>query len=122
MRMMGTYARVQIAFIAIGIAVMSGVGGATFAHTHDMTATTIALLASAVGLAVLGRRALQYWWVEVMLGLDNPYSEPSAEYEGTTRARKLAPKLVRMIERVSARSVIDGRVFGLFDGRDAALG
>ena len=77
---------------------MSGVGGATFAHTHDMTATTLALLASAVGLALFGRRVLRWWWGEVMLGLDNPYTEPSAEYEGTTRAKKLAPKLVRMIE------------------------
>lgn len=81
MRMMGTYARVQIAFIAIGIAGMSGIGGATFAHTHDMKATTIALLASAVGLALLGRRALRYWWVEVMLGLDNPYSETTERWE-----------------------------------------
>ena len=29
---------------------------------------------------------------------------------------------MKRLLRVSARSVIDGRVFGLFDGRDAALG
>ena len=34
-----------------------------------------------------------------MLGLDDPYGEPSAEYEGTTRALKLAPKLIRMVEK-----------------------
>ena len=64
-----------------------------------MTATTLALLASAVGLALFGRRALRWWWGEVMLGLDDPYGEPSAEYEGTTRALKLAPKLIRMVEK-----------------------
>lgn len=96
---MGTYRRVQIAFIVIGIAVMSAIGGATFAHTHDMRATTVALLASAVGLAMFGRGVLRWWWGEVMLGLDVAYGEPSAEYEGTTRARKLAPQLVRMIEK-----------------------
>lgn len=93
------YGEVKIAFIVIGIAVMTALGGATFAHTHDMTATTIALLASAVGLAAFGRRALRWWWGEVMLGLDDPYGEPSAEYESTTRSEKLAPKLARMIER-----------------------
>ena len=99
MRQIGTYTQVKIAFIVIGIAVMSAAGGATFAHTHDMAATTFALLATAVGLAVFGRRTLRWWWGEVMLGLDDPYGEPSAEYEGTTRARKLAAKLIRMVEQ-----------------------
>ena len=99
MRNTGTYGKVKVAFVVLGIALMSAVGGATFAHTHDMTATTLALFASAVGLALFGRRALRWWWGEVMLGLDDAYGEPSAEYEETTRARKLAPKLVRMIER-----------------------
>ena len=99
MRQIGTYTQVKIAFIVIGIAIMSAAGGATFAHTHDMTATTIALLATAVGLALFGRRALRWWWGEVMLGLENPYGEPSAEYEEATRALKLAPKLLRMVEK-----------------------
>lgn len=86
MKQIGIYARVRMAFVVIGIAVMSAIGGATFAHTHDMTATTLALLASAIGLAVFGRRALRWWWSEMMLGLDDP-GEPSAEYEGTTRAQ-----------------------------------
>ena len=98
MKQIGTYTRVKIAFIVIGIAVMSALGGATFAHTHDMTATTFVLLATAVGLAVFGRRTLRWWWGEVMLGLDDPFGEPSAEYEGTTRTRKLAPKLLRMVK------------------------
>ena len=99
MRQIGTYTQVKIAFIVIGIAVMSAAGGATFAHTHDMTATTLALLASAVGLTLFGRRTLRWWWGEVMLGVEDPDGEPSAEYKGTTRALKLAPKLVRMIEK-----------------------
>ena len=98
MRGIEAYRHVHIAFTVIGIAVMSAIGGATFAHTHAMGTTTIALLASAVGLALFGPRALRWWWGEMMLGLDDPYGEPSAEYERTTRARKLAPKLVRMIE------------------------
>ena len=87
MKKIGTYGKVKIAFVVLGIALMSAIGGATFAHTHDMTATTLALLASAVGLAVFGRPTLRWWWSEVMLGLDDPYGEPSAEYEGTTRAQ-----------------------------------
>ena len=35
----------------------------------------------------------------MMLGLDNPYGEETAHYESTTRARALAPKLMRMIEK-----------------------
>lgn len=97
MRQIGTYTQVKIAFIVIGIAIMSAAGGATLAHTRDMTTTTIALLATAVGLALFGRRALRWWWGEVMLGLETPYGEPSAEYEDTTRAHKLAPKLLRMV-------------------------
>ena len=97
----GTYTQVKIAFIVIGIAIMSAAGGATLAHTRDMTTTTIALLATAVGLALFGRRALRWWWGEVMLGLETPYGEPSAEYEDTTRAHKLAPKLLRMVEKAN---------------------
>ena len=33
----GTYGQVKIAFIVIGVAVMTAIGGATFPHTHDMT-------------------------------------------------------------------------------------
>ena len=100
----------KIAFIVIGIAVMSALGGATFAHTHDMTATTFALLATAVRLAVFGRQTLRWWWGQVMLGLDDPYGEPSAEYEETTRALKLAPKLMRMVEKAerSMRVIVTG--------------
>ena len=98
MMQVGTYAQVKIAFIVIGIALMSALGGATFAHTHDRTATAIALLVGAAALTVYGRRILRWWWAHVMLGLDTPYSEPTREYESTTRAEKLAPKIVRMIE------------------------
>ena len=41
MRQIGTYTQVKIAFIVIGIAIMSAAGGATLAHTRDMTTTTI---------------------------------------------------------------------------------
>ena len=34
MKQIGSYTQVKIAFIVIGIAVMSAAGGATFAHTH----------------------------------------------------------------------------------------
>lgn len=98
MKQIGTYGQVTVAFIVIGIALMSALGGATFAHTHDRTATAIALLVGAAVLTVYGRRILRWWWSDVMLGLDTPYSEPTREYESTTRAEKLAPKIARMIE------------------------
>lgn len=60
MKSTGAHDKVKIACVVLGIAVMSGVGGATFAHTHDMRATRNALLASAVGLALFGRRALRW--------------------------------------------------------------
>ena len=41
-----------------GIAIMSATGGATFAHTHDMAATIVALLASAAAPALLGPKLL----------------------------------------------------------------
>ena len=58
MRETGTCTRVQIASVVAGIGIMSAIGGATLAHTHDMTATTLALLASAVGLALRIREVL----------------------------------------------------------------
>ena len=44
MKGIGRYTQMKIACIVTGIAVMSAAGGATFAHTHDMAATALALL------------------------------------------------------------------------------
>ena len=97
-RKMRSHRQTQIAFTAAGAAAMSTFGGAMFAYTQDMTVTMIALAASAAGLGVFGRRTLRWWWGKTTLGADIP-GGPSAEYERTTRARKLAPKVLRMIEK-----------------------
>ena len=98
MKQIGTYGQVKVAFVVIGIAVMSAIGGATFAHTHDQTTTAIALLVGATALTLYGRRILSWWWSEIMLDLETTDGPPTREYERTTRARTLAPKIVRMIE------------------------
>ena len=99
MRQIGTYTQAKIAFIVIGIVIMSALGGATLTYTHDMTATALALLTSGLGIAVFGRRALQWWWQEQMLGIRDRTTEETADYERTTRARNLAPKILRMVAK-----------------------
>ena len=99
MKQIGLYGQVRVAFIVIGIALMIALGGATFAHTHDTVAAAIALLIGAGVLAVYGRPALRWWWCNMTLDIGPTDTAPTREYESTTRARKLAPKLTRMIEK-----------------------
>lgn len=84
MKQIGTCGRVRIVSIVIGIAVMSAIGSATFGHTHDQTATAIALLVCAAGLAHYGRRILGWWWGTVMLGLDSSRREAGVESHTTS--------------------------------------
>ena len=98
--MLGT--KVNFALAVTGVALMSMAGGAVFAHTHDAVATLIAMLAAALALATLGRRAARAFWENDVLGIDDPYGEETRSYKATTRARHLAPKLLRLVRRAKA--------------------
>ena len=94
--------KVKIAFAAAGVAVMAMAGGAVFAHTYALAPTLIAMLAAAVALATVGRRAARAFWEKSMYGIDDPYGEETGSYKKTTRGRHLAPKLLRLVRKAKA--------------------
>ena len=101
---------------------MAMAGGAVFAHTYALAPTLIAMLAAAVALATVGRRAARAFWERTMLGVDDPYGEETRTYKDTTRGRHLAPKLLRLVRKARAPVTImvvgDERLPGQ-DGRCA---
>ena len=94
--------KAKIAFAAAGVALMTIAGGAVFALTYELAPTLIALLATAVALATVGRRAARAFWEQTMLGIDDPYGEETRSYEDTTRGRHLAPNLLRLVRKAEA--------------------
>ena len=94
--------KAKIAFAAAGVAVMAMAGGAVFAHTYALAPTFIAMLAAAVALATVGRRAARAFWGKSIYGIDDPYGEETRSYKKTTRGRHLAPKLLRLVRKAKA--------------------
>ena len=81
---------------------MTIAGGAVFAHTYEVAPTFIAMLAAAVALATVGRRAARALWEQTILGIYDPFGEETRSYKDTTRGRHLAPKLLRLVRKAKA--------------------
>ena len=98
---MGLYMKWKMAFAATALALLSMAGGAVYAHTYDPVPTLAVMLAVAVAIATVGRRAAHVFWLKHVLGFKEGDTEETRSYKATTRGRHLAPKLLQLMRKPS---------------------
>lgn len=86
-----------------GMILLAGAGATAHALSDNAWITAATMLATAGAIATKGRQWAQACWELMLIGEADPYGAPTHDYKrtGTTRSRRLAPKLERLIRRAT---------------------